>query len=287
MSPSSRSDQSQSQPQGDLISNDPAMQQIISERNSLRAQNEQLWKIIEKQRVIIQNLQKDVSKITVERDLLRSSSSSSGQESGNSQQQQPPQQSNYTNPSGYQPTTQYQPSLHSKRSMERGDRRAQENHGTSEPTSFDKEPELASSFNPNASFASTISTSDYRPAQHEQQQPHHHHQQHPSSRHPHHHHEQMHSGAPLTPSSNYDAEYDLSKNDIRIDESGPYPNYDHSPYPPQPENEDRRQDYCDADVATRTQGSTVERDARMLAPRSDSTPALNGKERKSIMGTHA
>ncbi|KAF9025773.1 hypothetical protein BGZ52_008512, partial [Haplosporangium bisporale] len=185
--------------------------------------------------------------------------------------------SNYTNPSGYQPTTQYQPSLHSKRSMERGDRRAQENHGTSEPTSFDKEPELASSFNPNASFASTISTSDYRPAQHEQQQPHHHQQPHPPSRHPHHHHhEQLHSGAPLTPSSNYDTEYDLSKNDIRIDESGPYPNYDHGPYPSQPENEDPRQDYYDADVATRSQGSTVERDARMPAPRSDSTPALNG-----------
>ncbi|KAF9382238.1 hypothetical protein CPC16_009471, partial [Podila verticillata] len=277
MSHSSRSDQSQSQPQGDLISNDPAMQQIISERNSLRAQNEQLWKIIEKQRVIIQNLQKDVSKISAERDLLRSSSS--GQESGNNSNNshhQPPQQSNYTNPSGYQPTTQYQPSLHSKRSMERGDRRAQENHGTSEPTSFDKEPELASSFNPNASFASTISTSDYRPAQHEQQQPHHHQQPHPPSRHPHHHHhEQLHSGAPLTPSSNYDTEYDLSKNDIRIDESGPYPNYDHGPYPSQPENEDPRQDYYDADVATRSQGSTVERDARMPAPRSDSTPALN------------
>ncbi|KAF9320625.1 hypothetical protein BG003_005374, partial [Podila horticola] len=280
MSHSSRSDQSQSQPSQDLISNDPAMQQIISERNSLRAQNEQLWKIIEKQRVIIQNLQKDVSKITAERDLLRSSSPS-GQEGGNNsssnghhhQQQQLPQQSNYTNPSGYQPTTQYQPSLHSKRSMERGDKRAQENPGTSEPASYDKEPELASSFNPNASFASTISTSDYRPAQHEQHhQQYQHQQQHTSSRHPHHHHhEQLHSGAPLTPSSTYDADYDSSKNDIRIEESGPYPNYDHG-HPSQPD-EDSRQDHYDPDTARH--GSTAERDARMLAPRSDATPALN------------
>ncbi|KAG0098483.1 hypothetical protein BGZ93_011386, partial [Podila epicladia] len=284
MSHSSRSDQSQSQPsQGDLISNDPAIQQIISERNSLRAQNEQLWKIIEKQRVIIQNLQKDVSKITAERDLLRSSS---GQESGNSsnsghhhQQQHPPQQSNYTNPSGYQPATQYQPSLHSKRSMERGDKRAQESHGASEPASYDKEPELASSFNPNASFTSTISTSDYRPAQHEQhhqqyqQQQYQQQQQYPSSRHPqHHHHEQLHSGAPLTPSSTYDADYDSSKNDIRIEENGPYPNHDHGH--PSQQDDDSRQEYYDPDAARH--GSTVERDARMLAPRSDSTPALNG-----------
>ncbi|RUS15397.1 hypothetical protein BC937DRAFT_92518 [Endogone sp. FLAS-F59071] len=37
---------------------------------NLRNQNESLWKIIEKQRVIIQNLQKDVAKLTAERDNL-------------------------------------------------------------------------------------------------------------------------------------------------------------------------------------------------------------------------
>jgi len=51
---------------------DAAMQQITTERNSLRSQNDQLWKIIEKQRIIIQNLQKDLAKAAAERDLLRS-----------------------------------------------------------------------------------------------------------------------------------------------------------------------------------------------------------------------
>ncbi|KAG0339353.1 hypothetical protein BG004_006858 [Podila humilis] len=72
MSQSTLSDQSLSQGQGaDMNGNDIAFQQIVTERNSLRAQNDQLWKIIEKQRIIIQNLQKDVAKATTERDLLR------------------------------------------------------------------------------------------------------------------------------------------------------------------------------------------------------------------------
>ncbi|RKP39450.1 hypothetical protein BJ085DRAFT_38322 [Dimargaris cristalligena] len=36
----------------------PRFQQLLTERNALKSQNEQLWKIIEKQRVIIQQLQK-------------------------------------------------------------------------------------------------------------------------------------------------------------------------------------------------------------------------------------
>ncbi|RUS15280.1 hypothetical protein BC938DRAFT_477007, partial [Jimgerdemannia flammicorona] len=42
----------------------------VDEVANLRNQNESLWKIIEKQRVIIQNLQKDVAKLTAERDNL-------------------------------------------------------------------------------------------------------------------------------------------------------------------------------------------------------------------------
>ncbi|KAI8604218.1 hypothetical protein EDD21DRAFT_301120, partial [Dissophora ornata] len=53
------------------MSSDAALQQVTTERNSLRSQNDQLWKIIEKQRIIIQNLQKDITKISSERDLLR------------------------------------------------------------------------------------------------------------------------------------------------------------------------------------------------------------------------
>lgn len=70
MSQSTLSD-SLSQGQGPESNGDAALQQVITERNSLRAQNDQLWKIIEKQRIIIQNLQKDVAKATTERDLLR------------------------------------------------------------------------------------------------------------------------------------------------------------------------------------------------------------------------
>ncbi|KAF9368053.1 hypothetical protein BGX21_006862, partial [Mortierella sp. AD011] len=68
---STRSDQSLSQGQASDLGSDAALQQVITERNSLRSQNDQLWKIIEKQRIIIQNLQKDVAKVVAERDLLR------------------------------------------------------------------------------------------------------------------------------------------------------------------------------------------------------------------------
>ncbi|KAG0204588.1 hypothetical protein BGX28_003527 [Mortierella sp. GBA30] len=71
MSNSGRSDQSLSQGHAPDLPSEAALQQVVSERNSLRSQNDQLWKIIEKQRIIIQNLQKDVAKITAERDLLR------------------------------------------------------------------------------------------------------------------------------------------------------------------------------------------------------------------------
>jgi len=105
MSQSTLSD-SLSQGQGPESNGDAALQQVITERNSLRAQNDQLWKIIEKQRIIIQNLQKDVAKATTERDLLRhlavenglqlngqpiqSSSKRSMERKPQSQQQQPP-----------------------------------------------------------------------------------------------------------------------------------------------------------------------------------------------------
>jgi len=69
MSLSTRSDLL-SHGQADL-STEAALQQVTTERNSLRSQNDQLWKIIEKQRIIIQNQQKDIAKLTTERDLLR------------------------------------------------------------------------------------------------------------------------------------------------------------------------------------------------------------------------
>ncbi|CAG8647101.1 2209_t:CDS:1, partial [Paraglomus occultum] len=44
------------------------LQQAINERNFLRQQNDQLWKIIEKQKTVINNLQKDNQKLVYERD---------------------------------------------------------------------------------------------------------------------------------------------------------------------------------------------------------------------------
>ncbi|CAG8450432.1 16606_t:CDS:2 [Acaulospora morrowiae] len=46
------------------------LQQLINERNLLRSQNDQLWKIIERQKTVITNLQKDNQKLGYERDRL-------------------------------------------------------------------------------------------------------------------------------------------------------------------------------------------------------------------------
>ncbi|KAF8948316.1 hypothetical protein BGZ47_005618 [Haplosporangium gracile] len=72
-SPSHSSRSDGQAPTLDSASTDPVatLHQVTTERNSLRSQNDQLWKIIEKQRSIIQNLQKDVNKLSSERDLLR------------------------------------------------------------------------------------------------------------------------------------------------------------------------------------------------------------------------
>src|ERR1051325_5030952 len=69
--------QQQSRPEGHRVTGSdgsvieqPYLQQVLNERNLLRSQNDQLWKIIEKQKVVINNLQKDNQRITNERDRL-------------------------------------------------------------------------------------------------------------------------------------------------------------------------------------------------------------------------
>ncbi|GJJ69203.1 RalA-binding protein 1 [Entomortierella parvispora] len=185
MSQSTRSDQSQGQSQGMVpeMMSDAALQQVTSERNSLRSQNDQLWKIIEKQRVIIQNLQKDVAKVTAERDLLRASVPVLT--SGSSDASAALPLSDVGQPSFAQDQSvmshQYQPQPNghpfpqqghqsSKRSM---DRKPQEVESSGlELSGFsggERESELALGFNPNSSFSSTTSsTTDHR---HIQQQP--------------------------------------------------------------------------------------------------------------------
>ncbi|KAF9988735.1 hypothetical protein BGZ75_008671 [Mortierella antarctica] len=267
-----RSDQFQSSPppqgqgQAPELSMDPAVQQVVSERNGLRSQNDQLWKIIEKQRIIIQNLQKDVAKVTAERDQLRqsaagvsppvsapkSASSSSlvceqdplSQTSLESASSQPNGQSPYSYPQPHQPPhQQYQPQPYqpqpyqpqpyqpqpyqpqhqqqppsSKRS---GDRRAQDsdtNLESSLAASGERDPELASGFNPNSSFSSTASSSTEHRQQY-QTQPRQQNQEHSSSRkNGHGHRAAPPNPLPLTPSSTYDGDYAGGKTELGLEE---------------------------------------------------------------------
>lgn len=216
MSQSTRSDQSQGMAT-EMMMSDAALQQVTSERNSLRSQNDQLWKIIEKQRVIIQNLQKDVAKVSAERDLLRASmpalTSGSSDASAHAplseggqpsfEQDLPHMPHQYqSQPNGHHLPQQGHPS--SKRSM---DRKPQEvDSAALELSGYaggERESELASGFNPNSSFSSTTSsTTDYRQIQ---QQP----RQYPQDRHsPRQHRAQGQPVTlPLTPSSTHAGDF--------------------------------------------------------------------------------
>ncbi|KAF9169254.1 hypothetical protein BGX20_010553 [Mortierella sp. AD010] len=179
---------------------DPAnesMQQLVSERNSLRSQNDQLWKIIEKQRVIIQNLQKDVAKVTAERDHLRQSTASGASS---------PDQGHHHHHQHHH--------HHSKRSAERRPQDGNSAPDQSNIENAEKESELASGFNPNASFSSASSTDN------RQQHRNHHHQDPQSPRQ----HGHSHSRKPrphvlpLTP-SNSEGEFDGGKAELGLDDS--------------------------------------------------------------------
>ncbi|KAL1922886.1 uncharacterized protein VTP21DRAFT_9262 [Calcarisporiella thermophila] len=49
---------------------DARVQQLLSEKTALRSQNDSLWKIIEKQRNILQNLQREIQRITNEKEQI-------------------------------------------------------------------------------------------------------------------------------------------------------------------------------------------------------------------------
>ncbi|KAF9187433.1 hypothetical protein BGZ51_001280 [Haplosporangium sp. Z 767] len=161
--------------------NDSMQQQVIQERNSLRAQNDQLWKLVEKQRVMIQNLQKDVAKVTAERDQLRQSASVAADTpvslpssmSASSEQEDHCNGSVQTNGNNHQYQQQHQQQQHQHQqqytSQRSGERRPQENESLSEsmtPMNGERDPEQASGFNPNSSFSSTSSSTEYRSQQH-------------------------------------------------------------------------------------------------------------------------
>jgi len=237
------------------MNNEATIQQILAERNSLRSQNDQLWKIIEKQRVIIQNLQRDVSKVSAERDSLRQSASAVLNNNNQSNNTSPPSSSSdhAHEPNGYLPPNgqphqhqhyynqqqqqQQQHPSNSKRSMER------KAHDNDTNGSTERELELASGFNGDTSFSSTTSSHEQRhhhqnqnqnqqqQQQHQyqhqhQQQPHRHPQhdqqlprQHGHSHKPHSHNNNNNGGLPLTPSSTYESDFEGAKTELDQDES--------------------------------------------------------------------
>ncbi|KAF9951758.1 hypothetical protein BGZ72_006782 [Mortierella alpina] len=128
MSQSGRSDQSLSQGQAPDLTSEAALQQVLSERNALRSQNDQLWKLIEKQRIIIQNLQKDVAKVTAERDLLRHFAAESEGFKSNSLASA---SSSNSNANGVQPSNHVQVNGHHQHSRRTLERKAQEGDASS------------------------------------------------------------------------------------------------------------------------------------------------------------
>ncbi|CAI2178590.1 10061_t:CDS:2, partial [Funneliformis geosporum] len=56
--------------QGNVNVGAESLSQVITERNQLRSQNDQLWKLIEKQKSVIDNLQKENQKLANERERL-------------------------------------------------------------------------------------------------------------------------------------------------------------------------------------------------------------------------
>ncbi|KAG0370349.1 hypothetical protein BGZ54_006706 [Gamsiella multidivaricata] len=265
MSQSTRSDHSLSQGQTPDQSAEAAFQQVTTERNSLRSQNDQLWKIIEKQRIIIQNLQKDIAKVTAERDLLRHLAA---------------ENENFKN-NGIHLTTLAQVNDHQQQSKRALGKKAHENDSTSsaasEPTTDaneGKDTKLAS-----VSSSSSASAADSRPSQ--QEQPSLHYQKsgqdvHTSKA------TQQTPAVPLSPSSNCDGDsnYDDGK-DSQTEEGSPSISQ---------EDEVGSQSSFDPEIQVATVGSrvqqqapstsptvTLERDGRAIPARSNSVPSQTGQ----------
>ncbi|KAF9109161.1 hypothetical protein BGX27_007939 [Mortierella sp. AM989] len=278
---STRSDQSLPQGQASDIGGDAALQQ---ERNSLRSQNDQLWKIIEKQRIIIQNLQKDVAKISAERDLLRRYAA---------------ENENFRQLNGHQ--------VQSKRSFER------KQHDI-EAASSEQANSLASAEKKNEkdfklallSSSSSSSLLESRQQQQQQQQQQHHHQQEQHQQHQHQHHQQQqqpleytnHTEArqetltpkPLTPSSNYDGD---SINDEAKDSQT-----EGRPSISQEDDTVSLESY-DPEIQVATTGNRIQsqtfssasstivldRDARSLSTRQDSAQSPSGQNQSPVVGS--
>ncbi|KAF9356661.1 hypothetical protein BGX26_004934 [Mortierella sp. AD094] len=270
---STRSDQSLSQGQASDLGSDAALQQVVTERNSLRSQNDQLWKIIEKQRVIIQNLQKDVAKVVAERDLLRRYAA---------------ENENFRN-NGVQLTNLAQVNGHhhqSKRSMERkaqdNDALATQSEQNNTIVAGEKEKEkdikLASMSTSSSSLSESRQQqdlSDHSEIRLEAQTPK------PV---------QQPVPVPLTPPSNYDGDSTNGEGkDNQVEHGRPSTSQ---------EDEMVSQESYDPEVQVATTGNRIQsqtpsssstivhdRDARMLPVRSDSAQSQTGQNQSPVVGS--
>ncbi|KAF9203185.1 hypothetical protein BGZ49_006681 [Haplosporangium sp. Z 27] len=260
---STRSDQSLSQGQASDPGSDAALQQAITERNSLRSQNDQLWKIIEKQRIIIQNLQKDVAKVTSERDLLRRYAA----ENENFRNNGATQSTNPAPGNGHQ--------HQSKRSLERKtlDNDSQttlhDQNSTNAHSEKEKEIKLAS-----VSSSSSSTLSESRPLQQEQSN-------NPEIRQDAQTPRGIQQSAPLTPSSNYETDSPNDDN-LRI-------------LPFTSDEEEEVQENYDPEIQVATTGNRIQplapssgsfdRETRNLSARSDSAQSLTGQNQSTVVGS--
>ncbi|KAJ9078808.1 Rho GTPase activating protein [Entomophthora muscae] len=103
------------------------LQKVLSERNNLRAQNSQLWKIIQKQRIIIQQLQKTLSG--------RDSKSPEEESDLSVSQPSPPRKDKYPQETSEENSSRSENNPHSTlEELESPPKRSVEKEGTEKPT---------------------------------------------------------------------------------------------------------------------------------------------------------
>ncbi|CAG8438031.1 9851_t:CDS:2 [Funneliformis caledonium] len=140
-----------------------SLSQVITERNQLRSQNDQLWKLIEKQKSVIDNLQKENQKLSNERERLiiklrdndsinssRSEDEKTPIEKGGSEDKKPVESDNSSNSNNINdiivtaaPST-FKPPVQSVRQLPTGSVNSSQSNQPSPPqlSSLDKAPSL-------------------------------------------------------------------------------------------------------------------------------------------------
>ncbi|KAF9952254.1 hypothetical protein BGZ70_000669 [Mortierella alpina] len=273
MSQSGRSDQSLSQGQAPDLTSEAALQQVLSERNALRSQNDQLWKLIEKQRIIIQNLQKDVAKVTAERDLLRHFAAESEGFKSNSLASA---SSSNSNANGVQPSNHVQVNGHHQQSRRTLERKAQEGdtapsseQGAAANNDRDTKPDLVP--HSPSSQSSSVSPKDLRLAQMDHSATNRSEQEAHVPKTP------QSATTPLTPSSTYGEAEDILKDRTEESELSTRPEDDTEPrYDAEIQVASRVHHQAPLAASPVSPAIVVERDVRALPPRADFSSASFG-----------